>query len=189
MQFISSYLAGFVPAADPPSPDRPISADVPRGYIPAFFRRAKHRARPLRSQRRGISWLRPVTGTRAFLFFFGVFLFCFRFFTSRHLLARVVLFATSALCFSALAWAEDYVVIANKSVASASISRADMQAIFLGDKTKWDDGKPAGFAVMEDGDSHKAFMQDVMSKTPAQFDNYWKCLVFFCLFLVFFLFC
>lgn len=101
-----------------------------------------------------------------------------RLYASRHFLARAVLFATSALCFSAPAWAEDYVVIANKSVASASISRADMQAIFLGDKTKWDDGKPVGFAVMEDGDSHKAFMQDVMSKTPAQFDNYWKRLVF-----------
>src|SRR3569832_1911678 len=170
MQFISSYLAGFVPAAEPPSPDRPISADVPRGYIPAFFRRAKHRARPLRSQRRGISWLRPVTGTRAFPIHKGDNMIRPRFYTSRHLLARAVLFATSALCFSALAWAEDYVVLANKSVASASISRADMQAIFLGDKTKCDDGKPAGFAVGGGGGARGAGGQGGGGGAPARGD-------------------
>lgn len=98
--------------------------------------------------------------------------------TLRPALARAALLGTVLLGFSPALLAEDYVLIANKSVDSAALSKADVQSIFLGDKTKWDDGKPIEFAVMDGGDAHKAFMQDIVAKTPAQFDNYWKRLVF-----------
>jgi len=93
-------------------------------------------------------------------------------------LACGALFGAMLFGVSAGAWAEDYVVVANKSVGSNALSKLDAQSIFLGDKTKWEDGKPIDFAVMEDGDAQKAFLQDVVGKTSAQFDNYWKRLVF-----------
>lgn len=77
-----------------------------------------------------------------------------------------------------VATAEDYAVVANKSVGAGSLSKADAQAIFLGDKTKWDDGKAVDFVLFEEEATQKAFLQEVVGKTPSQFDSYWKRLVF-----------
>lgn len=82
------------------------------------------------------------------------------------------------LGFAVTAIAADYLVVANKGVSVGSLSREDAQAIFLGERTKWDDGKSIKIAVLETGGAHKAFLQDVVSKTPSQFDNYWKKKVF-----------
>lgn len=94
--------------------------------------------------------------------------------TSGYLLISSLLLLTSA----SVSFAADYTVIANKGVSSGSLSKADIQAIFLGDKTKWDDGKPVKIAVLESGSASKSFLQGVVGKTPSQFDNYWKRLIF-----------
>lgn len=82
------------------------------------------------------------------------------------------------LIFVSASFAADYVVVAHKGVGSSSLSKADIQAIFLGDKTKWNDGKPIKIAVLETGSASKKFLQSVVGKTPSQFDNYWKKLIF-----------
>lgn len=74
--------------------------------------------------------------------------------------------------------AADYKIIANKSVSAGSLSKNELQAIFLGEKSKWEDGKAIKIVVLDEGDAHKAFLQSVVSKTPSQFDSYWKKLVF-----------
>ena len=76
------------------------------------------------------------------------------------------------------AFAADYIVIANKSVSANSLSKDELQAIFLGEKSKWDDGKPIKIVILEDGDVHKNFLKDIVGKTPSQFESYWKKLVF-----------
>jgi ABC-type phosphate transport system substrate-binding protein len=80
--------------------------------------------------------------------------------------------------FTTMTFAADFEVISNKSVSTSSLGKSDMQAIFLGEKTKWDDGKPIKIAVLEEGAAHKAFLQNVAGKTPTQFESYWKKLVF-----------
>jgi ABC-type phosphate transport system substrate-binding protein len=74
--------------------------------------------------------------------------------------------------------AADFVVVANKSVPTASLSKAELQAIFLGEKTRWDDGKPIKIVILDEGAAHKSFLQSVVGKTPSQFDSYWKKLIF-----------
>jgi ABC-type phosphate transport system substrate-binding protein len=74
------------------------------------------------------------------------------------------------------AGASDYSVIGNSSI-PASLSKSDLQAIFLGEKTKWDNGKPVKIVVLQ-GSSSKSFLGDVVGKTPQQFDNHWKKQVF-----------
>ena len=76
------------------------------------------------------------------------------------------------------AFAADYKVVANKTVSAGSLSKSELQAIFLGEKSKWDDGKPIKIVVLEEGEAHKAFLQSVVGKTPSQFENYWKKLIF-----------
>jgi ABC-type phosphate transport system substrate-binding protein len=92
---------------------------------------------------------------------------------------RIVLGVFSALALSAGATvAADFTIIANKSTAASSIGKADLQSIFLGEKTRWDDGKPIKIVVLDEGEVHKAFLQQILGKTPSQFDSYWKRLVF-----------
>ncbi len=74
--------------------------------------------------------------------------------------------------------AADFVIVANKNVSASSLSKADLQAIFLGEKTRWDDGKPIKIVILDEGAAHKAFLQSVVGKTPSQFDSYWKKLIF-----------
>jgi ABC-type phosphate transport system substrate-binding protein len=74
--------------------------------------------------------------------------------------------------------ASDFVIVANKGVSASSLSKGDLQAIFLGEKTKWDDGKPIKIVTLDEGAAHKAFLQNVVGKTPSQFDSYWKKLIF-----------
>jgi ABC-type phosphate transport system substrate-binding protein len=98
--------------------------------------------------------------------------------TIKSRLAVQTIGAAIGLAFAVAAAAADYAVVANKGVAAGSLSRSDAQAIFLGEKTKWDDGKQIKIAVLEAGGAHKSFLQDVVSKTPSQFDSYWKKMVF-----------
>lgn len=84
----------------------------------------------------------------------------------------------AGLLATATSFAADYAVVANKGVGSSSLSKSDAQAIFSGEKSKWDDGKPIKIVVLQGGGASKSFLQDVVGKTPSQFDTYWKKLVF-----------
>ncbi len=80
--------------------------------------------------------------------------------------------------FSSGVLADDYVLISNKKVPIKSLSKTDVQSIFLGERSKWDDGSTIEFAVMDSGDFHKSFLQNVIGKTQSQFDAYWMRMVF-----------
>jgi ABC-type phosphate transport system substrate-binding protein len=95
----------------------------------------------------------------------------------RRLVALAVLAAAAALA-SSPTWAAEYTVIANGGAPGAAVSMSDLKAMFLGDKTTWSNGAAVKIVVLEDGAAHKAFLQEVLGKTPAQFDSYWKKLVF-----------
>jgi ABC-type phosphate transport system substrate-binding protein len=97
----------------------------------------------------------------------------------RHSWRRVIFLAGALMMVvPALVSAADFVIVANKNVSANSLSKAELQAIFLGEKTRWDDGKPIKIVVLDEGAAHKAFLLAVVGKTPSQFDNYWKKLVF-----------
>jgi ABC-type phosphate transport system substrate-binding protein len=76
------------------------------------------------------------------------------------------------------AFAADFIVVVHPGVPVDSLNKEDLKAILLGDKTEWSNGKPIKIVVLEEGAAHKAFLQEVLGKTPVQFDNYWKKLVF-----------
>ena len=93
-------------------------------------------------------------------------------------LALLLLVASLVPFTSSTVVAAEYVVVANKGVSAGSLSKSDLQSIFLGEKSKWDDGKPVKIAVLGNDAAAKAFLQKVVGKTPSQFENYWKKLVF-----------
>ena len=85
---------------------------------------------------------------------------------------------TGALLLPGVAVAAGYVVVANKGVEMDSVSKAELQAIFLGEKVKWSKAKYIKVALLDNGAVMKEFLQEVLGKTPIQFDNHWNKLVF-----------
>ena len=83
------------------------------------------------------------------------------------------------LLFCLIVWshssahAAGFVVIANKSVVETTLTRAELQGIFLGEKVKWGNRKHIKIAVLEDDRTLKEFLQAMLGKTPSQFDQHW----------------
>jgi ABC-type phosphate transport system substrate-binding protein len=82
------------------------------------------------------------------------------------------------LLLPSVVMAARYEVIVNKSLEVDSISKAELQAIFLGEKVKWNSKKYVKVAMFEDPAVLKDFLQSIVGKTPAQFDTHWSKLVF-----------
>jgi ABC-type phosphate transport system substrate-binding protein len=77
-------------------------------------------------------------------------------------------------CLASPTLAANFVVIANKCVPDAVLSKAELQAIFLGEKVHWDNRRNIRIAILETGPAYKDFLQTIVGKTPSQFDQHWQ---------------
>lgn len=77
-----------------------------------------------------------------------------------------------------LAHAGSIILIANKGVAASTLSRDDVQRIFLGKKTTWDDGKKISPVILKGGFVHEQFLKTYLDKNVSQFDTFWKQVMF-----------
>ncbi len=75
---------------------------------------------------------------------------------------------------AASAQAGGVVVVCNDSVAAASLSRDDVQEMFLGRKTRWSDGQKVVLATLKEGDAHELFLGKYVGTTSPKFLNHWK---------------
>jgi ABC-type phosphate transport system substrate-binding protein len=69
-------------------------------------------------------------------------------------------------------------VIGNKGIPQDTLSPNDAEQIFLGRKTRWSDNQAIHFVVMKGGDVHEKFVKSFLSKTPSQFQAFWKMRIF-----------
>lgn len=91
-----------------------------------------------------------------------------------YLLSIVVLF----FIFPSLIMAGEIIVIANKNVPESQLTKDDVKAIYLGEKTKWSNDTKVTFVVLKTTEDQEKFMKDFVGKTPSQFNNFWKQQVF-----------
>ncbi len=77
-----------------------------------------------------------------------------------------------------LASATDYVVVVNKSLNIDNISSSDLSAIFTGKKKFWDSGEKVTIAIFADEEVQQEFLSEHVRKTPSQYKNFWKKMVF-----------
>jgi ABC-type phosphate transport system substrate-binding protein len=77
------------------------------------------------------------------------------------------------LWLTATVFAANYVIIANKGVSEDSLSKTELRAMFLGEKIKWENKKYIKLAIPVEGDAYREFLQEVVLKTPSQYDNHW----------------
>ncbi len=59
-----------------------------------------------------------------------------------------------------------------------SLTREQVKQIFLGRKTRWDDGTKIVFVLLHDKTIYKDFLKHYIGKTYSQYRNYWKKQVF-----------
>lgn len=93
------------------------------------------------------------------------------------LLTRILAVTTLLVLGAALSFAET-ILIANKDVGQTTISAADAQKLFLGQKTTWANGAKAVPIVLDGGATHDSFLKSVIKKTVPQFSTFWKQAVF-----------
>lgn len=85
---------------------------------------------------------------------------------------------TILFCLTLLSlFAGDFVVVVSKSNPIGSISATDLQNIYSGKKTTWNDGKNIA-PVFNNGGVKDDFLKEVLKKTLPQYQTFWKKAVF-----------
>jgi ABC-type phosphate transport system substrate-binding protein len=86
-----------------------------------------------------------------------------------------------ALCLGGtVAFAADdgLVVIANPGISLESIESKDLQRIYLGKKTMWEDGTSIVTVMTKNGSVHDRFIEDFLDRSVQRFATYWRQMVF-----------
>ncbi len=84
-----------------------------------------------------------------------------------------MMLSLSMLCFPG-----EYKIVINKANPVEEMSAKDLQKIFLGETTSWQDGKQIKLAVMNSGDLYGVFTRNIVKMTSVQFSMYWKQKIF-----------
>lgn len=69
------------------------------------------------------------------------------------------------------------VIIGHNSLPEQALTKMDVQDIFLGKKTKLD-GTKITFVILKNGEVHEIFLKEYLSRTPSQYTQYWKKMIF-----------
>lgn len=95
-----------------------------------------------------------------------------------YLKKRVLLFLIASFLAVPMVNAQDVVIIANSDVPAASLAAADIQNIYLGNKTSWENGSKINFITMQEESIEDAFLKAYVGRSSAQYKTYWKKQVF-----------
>jgi ABC-type phosphate transport system substrate-binding protein len=74
--------------------------------------------------------------------------------------------------------AAEILVIAHNSVPVERLEREAVAEIYLGTRTKWDNGAKIRVVMLKEGTTHEKFVQDIVKTTPAKLRDVWKKVVF-----------
>ncbi|MBU0992816.1 MAG: substrate-binding domain-containing protein [Proteobacteria bacterium] len=76
------------------------------------------------------------------------------------------------------AFSEPIVFIANDSVPMDSITRKELKDIYTGKTKLWGNGDKIVLTFLKQTDVYAYFLRNYVNKTPTQFVNYWRNMVF-----------
>lgn len=98
----------------------------------------------------------------------------------RKFLFGVIILAVFAMfdSFQGSVFADDLIVIGNRSVPESELSAKDIKNIFLGKKKVWGNGLKVEMAVLGDGEITDRFLKVYVKKNASTYKKYWKKQVF-----------
>jgi len=70
------------------------------------------------------------------------------------------------------------VIITNLNVKENKLTKKEVENIFLGKQTKWENGKKITFFTLKSSNTHKAFLKEYIGKTSSQYKTFWKKQIF-----------
>ncbi|MFW5782310.1 MAG: hypothetical protein ACOCWO_03350 [Candidatus Muiribacteriaceae bacterium] len=91
---------------------------------------------------------------------------------------RRCLILLSAILIMISAGADTFIIIANAENKVTEISKELLKHIYLGKKTKLDDGKKIVPVMLKDGEVFGTFVKEITGKTSIQFNTFWKKAIF-----------
>lgn len=100
----------------------------------------------------------------------------------RHRLKTVT--AACLLCWVLMlatpfdASADDIIVVANPSVPTDTLAQDEIQSIFLGEIVKWSNNQMITVVTLQDEEMHERFLEKYIRRTPFQFNNVWRRILF-----------
>lgn len=71
-------------------------------------------------------------------------------------------------------FAGEIMIVVNKSVNIDSFTPKLASDIYLGNKTRWDDGKKIVIVLLRDGETHRRFTNEVLHIAPEKLGRFWK---------------
>ncbi|MBA3029979.1 MAG: substrate-binding domain-containing protein [Proteobacteria bacterium] len=89
---------------------------------------------------------------------------------------KILLSALMVLLTYSFALADPVVIFSNN--VSDSLDTDTVQKIYLGKKSKWEDGSKIVPVALEQGSVHDAFLEKFIKKNSSQFETYWKQMIF-----------
>ncbi len=75
-------------------------------------------------------------------------------------------------------FAQDIIVIGNKSVPESSVDNEWVKNVYLGNITKWNNNDPIVLSVINDKDIHSKFLKKYLNRKPSQFKAIWRNMMF-----------
>lgn len=70
---------------------------------------------------------------------------------------------------------EDFHVVVNKNFTTGNITKDQLKDIYLGDKIYWSDRTKINTTLINhDSEFTNTFIEEVVKKTPDQFNRYWR---------------
>ncbi len=87
---------------------------------------------------------------------------------------RFTLLLILILMLPASVSAADFAIIVNRDNPLESLEISEVKKIFLGKKNFWANGDSIDVLLQEEGETHQSFVQNVLDKSPRQFQMYWK---------------
>ncbi len=77
-----------------------------------------------------------------------------------------------------VSYGEEYVLVCHKECPVDTLTAQEVKRIFLGKKKKWADGSAIDIVVNANNEVHGQFTRTLLGKSPAQFSNYWRKILF-----------
>lgn len=79
---------------------------------------------------------------------------------------------------NAVANAEEVVLIVNSTIPLEQLSKNDVRDLYLGRTKMWANGQNVKLAWLVESEISRQFLSEFVRKSPRQFNNYWKNMVF-----------
>lgn len=96
----------------------------------------------------------------------------------RHTTGALLLMLLMATAPAAAEEHPDVILIAHPEVPDDRCDHKNTQRIYLGKKTRWTGGVRVVPVMLRDGETHEEFVKELLDRSVAKFEIYWKQAVF-----------